>query len=468
MSLNATPSPNRTHIGFFGKRNAGKSSLVNAVTGQELAVVSEVKGTTTDPVQKAMELLPLGPVVVIDTPGIDDEGALGELRVKKTRQVLNKTDVAVLVADGTGAISGAERELLGMFREKGIPFAIAINKADLQEKDEKDMPAKEGLQETEEKSIDVKEGLQETEGESFTVKEGLQETKEKAGAVKGNLQEIDINAFAAKCRRWKELENCPQCISVSAATGYQIRELKEKIAALAAQEEPPRRLVGDLLQPGDSVVLVVPIDKAAPKGRLILPQQQTIRDILDSDAVSIVVKENSLKETLRQFAHPPAMVITDSQVFAKVSADTPPEIPLTSFSILFARQKGDLQAAVQGAAAIGNLQDGDKILISEGCTHHRQCGDIGSEKLPRWLKEHTQKELRITLTSGTEFPENLSGYKLIIHCGGCMLNSREMKYRLTCAQNQGVPMTNYGTAIAYMKGILARSIEVFPDIVFHA
>ena len=468
MSLNATPSPNRTHIGFFGKRNAGKSSLVNAVTGQELAVVSEVKGTTTDPVQKAMELLPLGPVVVIDTPGIDDEGALGELRVKKTRQVLNKTDVAVLVADGTGAISGAERELLGMFREKGIPFAIAINKADLQEKDEKDMPAKEGLQETEEKSIDVKEGLQETEGESFTVKEGLQETKEKAGAVKGNLQEIDINAFAAKCRRWKELENCPQCISVSAATGYQIRELKEKIAALAAQEEPPRRLVGDLLQPGDSVVLVVPIDKAAPKGRLILPQQQTIRDILDSDAVSIVVKENSLKETLRQFAHPPAMVITDSQVFAKVSADTPPEIPLTSFSILFARQKGDLQAAVQGAAAIGNLQDGDKILISEGCTHHRQCGDIGSEKLPRWLKEHTQKELRITLTSGTEFPENLSGYKLIIHCGGCMLNSREMKYRLTCAQNQGVPMTNYGIAIAYMKGILARSIEVFPDIVFHA
>ena len=330
------------------------------------------------------------------------------------------------------------------------------------------MPAKEGLQETEEESIDVKEGLQETEGESFTVKEGLQETKEKAGSVKGNLQEIDINAFAAKCRRWKELENCPQCISVSAATGYQIRELKEKIAALAAQEEPPRRLVGDLLQPGDSVVLVVPIDKAAPKGRLILPQQQTIRDILDSDAVSIVVKENSLKETLRQFAHPPAMVITDSQVFAKVSADTPPEIPLTSFSILFARQKGDLQAAVQGAAAIGNLQDGDKILISEGCTHHRQCGDIGSEKLPRWLKEHTQKELRITLTSGTEFPENLSGYKLIIHCGGCMLNSREMKYRLTCAQNQGVPMTNYGIAIAYMKGILARSIEVFPDIVFHA
>ena len=337
-------------------------------------------------------------------------------------------------------LSGAERELLGMFREKGIPFAIAINKADLQETDGKDMPAK----------------------------EGLQETKEKAGSVKGNLQEIDINAFAAKSKRWKELENCPQCISVSAATGYQIRELKEKIAALAAQEEPPRRLVGDLLQPGDSVVLVVPIDKAAPKGRLILPQQQTIRDILDSDAVSIVVKENSLKETLRQFTHPPAMVITDSQVFAKVSADTPPDIPLTSFSILFARQKGDLQAAVQGAAAIGNLQDGDKILISEGCTHHRQCGDIGSEKLPRWLKEHTQKELRITLTSGTEFPENLSGYKLIIHCGGCMLNSREMKYRLTCAQNQGVPMTNYGTAIAYMKGILARSIEVFPDIVFHA
>lgn len=410
MSLNNTPSANRTHIGFFGKRNAGKSSIVNAVTGQELAVVSEVKGTTTDPVQKAMELLPLGPVVVIDTPGIDDRGALGELRVKKTRQVLNKTDVAVLVVDGTGSISGAERELLGLFREKGIPVVIAVNKADLQ-------------------------GTEGTE-------------------------------ISAKGSGWKEFESYGPCISVSAVTGYQIQELKEKIASLAAQGQPGRRLVGDLLKPGDFVVLVVPIDKAAPKGRLILPQQQTIRDILESDAISIVVKENELKATLQQLGKPPAMVITDSQVFDKANADTPPELPLTSFSILFARQKGDLQGAVQGAAAIGKLQDGDKVLISEGCTHHRQCGDIGSEKLPRWLKGHTQKELKITLTSGTEFPEDLSGYQLVIHCGGCMLNGREMKYRLKCAKDQGIPMTNYGIAIAYLKGILGRSVELFPDIVF--
>lgn len=408
MSLNTTPFANRTHIGFFGKRNAGKSSIVNAVTGQELAVVSEVKGTTTDPVQKAMELLPLGPVVVIDTPGIDDEGALGELRVKKTRQVLNKTDVAVLVVDGTGSMSGAERELLGLFREKEIPFVVAVNKADLQE----------------------------TEGKSVT----------------------------AKGSKWAALGDDAPYLFVSAVTGYQIQELKEKIASLAVKEEPSQRLVGDLLQPGDFVVLVVPIDKAAPKGRLILPQQQTIRDILDSDAISIVVKEDKLKETLQQLGKPPAMVITDSQVFAKVSADTPPELPLTSFSILFARQKGDLKSAVQGAKAIGSLQDGDRVLISEGCTHHRQCGDIGSEKLPRWLKEYTQKELKITLTSGTEFPEDLSEYKLIIHCGGCMLNGREMKYRLSCAKGQGVSMTNYGTAIAYLKGILARSVELFPDI----
>ena len=410
MGLNAAPSANRTHIGFFGKRNAGKSSIVNAVTGQALAVVSEVKGTTTDPVQKAMELLPLGPVVVIDTPGIDDVGALGELRVEKARQALNKTDVAVLVVDGTGCVSDAERELLGLFQEKEIPFVIAVNKADLQDAEGKEI--------------------------------------------------------FAKGSRWEELTGYGPCISVSAVTGYQIQELKGKIASLAAQGEPARRLVGDLLQPGDFVVLVVPIDKAAPKGRLILPQQQAIRDILESDAISIVVKENELKRTLGQLGKPPAMVITDSQVFAKVNADTPPELPLTSFSILFARQKGDLQGAVQGAAAIGNLQDGDKVLISEGCTHHRQCGDIGSEKLPRWLKEHTQKELGIALTSGTEFPEDLSEYKLVIHCGGCMLNGREMKHRLKCAADQGIPMTNYGIAIACMKGILERSVGLFPDIIF--
>lgn len=395
MGLNSTPSSDRIHIGFFGRRNAGKSSVVNAVTGQELAVVSEVKGTTTDPVQKAMELLPMGPVVVIDTPGIDDEGTLGELRVRKTKQILNKTDVAVLIVDGTVGMTQVEQELVKLFQEKKISFVVAFNKVDL-------------------------------------------------------------------CEDPKELEE--NYIWVSAKTGYQIRELKEMIAHLAVTEEPKLRIVGDLIQPTDFVVLVVPIDKAAPKGRLILPQQQTIRDILESDATVIVVKEYELKETLEQLGKKPSLVITDSQVFAKVSADTPREIPLTSFSILFARYKGNLQTVVQGAAAIETLQDGDKVLISEGCTHHRQCDDIGSVKIPRWLKNYTKKQLQIELTSGTEFPDDLSEYKLIIHCGGCMLNEREMKYRLKCAGDQNVPITNYGIAIAYMQGILKRSVEMFPHI----
>ena len=400
MSLNSTPRSDRIHIGFFGKRNAGKSSVVNAVTGQELAVVSEVKGTTTDPVQKAMELLPMGPVVVIDTPGIDDEGALGELRVQKTRQILNKTDVAVLIVDGTGEASEADRELIQLFQEKKIPFLIAVNKAD----------------------------------------ESDEETLEK---------------------RFREYG---RCISVSAKTGFHIPELKEKIAGLAADCPSQNRIVGDLLKPGDTAVLVVPIDKAAPKGRLILPQQQTIRDILESDAAAVVVKEHGLKDTLKSLGKRPAMVITDSQVFGEVSADTPRDIPLTSFSILFARYKGNLQTVVRGAAAIESLQAGDRVLISVGCTHHRQCDDIGSVKIPRWLREYTKKELQIELTSGTEFPEDLSPYRLIIHCGGCMLNEREMKYRLKCAEDQGVPITNYGIAIAYMQGILRRSVELFPQV----
>lgn len=395
MGLNSTPSADRVHIGFFGRRNAGKSSVVNAVTGQELAVVSEVKGTTTDPVQKAMELLPMGPVVIIDTPGIDDEGSLGEQRVRKTKQILNKTDVAVLVVDKTVGMTAVEEELVGIFQEKKIPYVVVYNKQDLSE---------------------------------------------------------------------DSIPNEKYAIEVSAKTGFQIEALKEKIARLAVTEEPKLKIVGDLIKPSDFVVLVVPIDKAAPKGRLILPQQQTIRDILESDATAIVVKEYELRETLEQLGKKPSLVITDSQVFAKVSADTPKDIPLTSFSILFARYKGNLQTVVQGAAAIETLQDGDKVLISEGCTHHRQCDDIGSVKIPRWLKNYTNKELQIELSSGTEFPEDLSGYKLIIHCGGCMLNEREMKYRLKCAEDQKVPITNYGIAIAYMQGILRRSVEIFPHI----
>ena len=404
MSMNQTPASERVHIGFFGRRNAGKSSVMNAVTGQDLAVVSDVRGTTTDPVYKSMELLPLGPVVMMDTPGIDDEGELGSLRVRRSYQVLNKTDAAVLVIDGTAGASGEDRALLDRIRAKGIPFIVAVNKKELAGPD----------------------------------------------AIQGIKKRLDLT----------DDRLCP----VSAATGEGIFELKERIAAVAKREEPERALVRDLLDPSDIVVLVVPIDSAAPKGRLILPQQQTIRDILEADAASVVVKENELKHVLGNFQKKPKMVITDSQVFAQVSKDTPEEIPLTSFSILMARYKGNLKQAVRGVTALDSLSDGDAVLISEGCTHHRQCDDIGTVKIPRWIREYTGKDIRIETTSGTEFPDDLTGYKLIIHCGGCMLNEREMKYRLSCAEDQGVPMTNYGILIAYVKGILKRSVEVFPDI----
>ena len=430
MGMNQTPSADRIHIGFFGRRNAGKSSVVNAVTGQELAVVSEVKGTTTDPVQKAMELLPMGPVVIIDTPGIDDEGTLGELRVRKTRQILNKTDVAVLVVDALEGKQQADEELIALFRGKKIPYLVVYNKKDLLEQ-----APQAGAGETREAEQAPKAGAGETKEAERTPQADAGETKEVG-----------------------------QAIHVSARTGENIRELKERIAALAVTEDSRLRIVGDLISPSDFVVLVVPIDSAAPKGRLILPQQQTIRDILEADATAIVVKEHELRETLAQLGRKPRLVITDSQAFEKVNADTPEDIMLTSFSILFARYKGDLKTVVQGAAAIEELQDGDKVLISEGCTHHRQCDDIGSVKIPRWLRNYTKKELEIQLSSGTEFPEDLSRFKLIIHCGGCMLNEREMKYRQKCALDAGVPITNYGIAIAYMKGILKRSLMPFPDI----
>jgi len=396
MGLNETPSANRVHIGFFGRRNAGKSSIVNAVTGQDLAVVSDIKGTTTDPVYKAMELLPLGPVMIIDTPGIDDEGPLGELRVRKARQVLNKTDVAVLIVDSTIGKTEADDDLIRLFKEKQINYIIVYNKSDL--------------------------------------------LRDAAAAEHQNE------------------------IYVSAKTGHNIWELKERIAKLAVTEEPKLRIVGDLIEPSDFVVLVIPIDKAAPKGRLILPQQQTIRDILEADAAAIVVKEFELRETLAHLGKKPKLVITDSQVFAKVSADVPQDIYLTSFSILFARYKGGLESAVKGAKALDSLRDRDAILISEGCTHHRQCDDIGTVKLPRWIKNYSQKQFRFHFTSGTEYPEDLSEYKLIVHCGGCMVNEREMTYRRKCAEDQGVPMTNYGILIAYMQGILKRSIAMFPHI----
>ena len=394
MSLNDTPSAERVHIGFFGRRNAGKSSVVNAVTGQELSVVSDVKGTTTDPVMKSMELLPMGPVVIIDTPGFDDEGALGELRVKKTKQILNRADCAVLVVDATQGMTPADQELVELFQQKDIPYLIAYNKSDLT-----------------------------------------------AAPVLGE----------------KEL-------AVSAQTGENIQELKERIARLVKTGEDSRRLVGDLLSPGDLVVLVTPIDSAAPKGRLILPQQQTIRDILDAGAAAIVVKETGLKDTLHKLGTKPRMVITDSQAFAQVSRDTPEDIPLTSFSILMARYKGFLDAAVEGVAAIDHLRDGDRVLIAEGCTHHRQCEDIGTVKIPRWLSEYTGKDLQLEHSSGRDFPEDLSPYQLVIHCGGCMLNQREMTYRQKTAGDNGVPFTNYGITIAHLKGILKRSVELFPHL----
>ena len=415
MGLNSTPSANRVHIGFFGRRNAGKSSVVNAVTGQELAVVSDTKGTTTDPVYKSMELLPIGPVMIIDTPGFDDEGALGELRVRKTKQVLNKTDIAVLVVDATEGKKQCDEELIRIFKEKEIPYIIVNNKADL---------------------------LSDEISEKVCQNNVSEQRKAEQNALLSSGKEQ----------------------YVSALTGAGIYELKECIGKLTPNEDMTLKIVGDLLHPGDFVVLVVPIDSAAPKGRLILPQQQTIRDVLEANAAAIVVKESELKQTLEQLGRSPAMVITDSQVFEQVSGVVSEEIPLTSFSILMARYKGYLETAVNGVAAIDRLKDGDKILISEGCTHHRQCDDIGTVKIPRWLKQHTGKELIIETSSGTEFPEDLTSYALVIHCGGCMLNERDVKYRMKCAEDQRVPFTNYGIAIAQMKGILKRSIELFPNL----
>ena len=394
MSLNNTPSGERIHIGFFGRRNAGKSSLVNAVTGQDLAVVSVVKGTTTDPVSKAMELLPLGPVMIIDTPGFDDEGMLGELRIRKTRQVLNKTDIAILVADAAEGLRDCDRQLLALFAEKQIPHLVVFNKSDLLTK----IPA-------------------DTEKE----------------------------------------------IWVSALNGTKIFELKERIAALKPQGEE-KRIVADKLPAGSIALLVVPIDKAAPKGRLILPQQQTIRDILEGGSAALVVRDTELADTLTRLGRPPELVITDSQVFGPVSKIVPEAVPLTSFSILMARYKGLLEEAVRGAAAVADLRDGDTVLIAEGCTHHRQCDDIGTVKIPRLLSARTGKTLNIRICSGTEFPEDLSGIKLVVHCGGCMLNEREVRYRMKCAADQGIPITNYGILLAHLNGILKRSIEIFPEL----
>ena len=394
MSMNQTPAADRVHIGIFGRRNAGKSSLINAITGQELAIVSDVMGTTTDPVYKTMELLPLGPVVIIDTPGLDDEGALGRLRIKKAYQVLNKTDIAILVVDAVQGMTEADLALEQRIRDKGIPYLRVMNQCDR-----------------------------------------LEEVPEEMAGV----------------------------LWVSALKGIRIHELKERIAALVPGDED-KPLVRDLVDPLDLVVLVVPIDKAAPKGRLILPQQQTIRDLLEGGAVSVVARETELSGTLEGLGAAPKLVITDSQAFGRVSRETPEDILLTSFSILMARYKGDLPEAVRGVLALETLQDGDRILISEGCTHHRQCGDIGTVKLPAWIRQYTGKTPVFEFTSGTQFPDDLTGYHMVVHCGGCMLNEREMKYRIKCSADQEVPITNYGILIAYVHGILERSLRPFPQI----
>lgn len=396
MSLNQTPSSERIHIGIFGKRNAGKSSIINAITGQNTALVSEVKGTTTDPVYKAMELLPLGPVVLMDTPGLDDEGSLGELRVQKGLEVLGKTDLALLIIDGTCGMEKEDRELAKKLKERDIPTLIVYNKSDL-------------------------------------------------GAESAHTEEFPV-------------------VFASAFTGEGIPELKERLARLLPEKKQEKHLVADLLEPLDLVVLVVPIDKSAPKGRLILPQQQTIRDILEAGAVSVVVRDTELGEALEALGRKPKLVITDSQVFAQAAARVPKDIRLTSFSILFARYKGNLRQAVEGAQTLKMIEDRDKILISEGCTHHRQCEDIGTVKLPGWIREYTKKEPEFVFTSGGDFPKELGDYKLVIHCGGCMLPEREMQNRLSRAEQEKLPMTNYGILIAYMKGILKRSLEPFPEL----
>ena len=404
MGMNQTPASERVHISFFGKRNAGKSSVINAVTGQDLAIVSSVRGTTTDPVYKTMELLPLGPVMIIDTPGIDDEGELGALRVRKSYQVLNKTDIAILVVDSTTGKGEEELALIHRFHKKGIPYLVVYNKIDL-------------------------------------------------------LSGEEIKDLAMSVR--------PGEVLVSAADGMNIQELKEKIATLKPEDTHKYPLLQDLIEPLDLVILVVPIDKAAPKGRLILPQQQTIRDILERGALSLVVRDTELKSTLDHFLAQggcPKLVVTDSQAFARVSKDVPENITLTSFSILFSRYKGELETQLEGVAALSSIQDDDRILIAEGCTHHRQCGDIGTCKIPNWIRNYTGKKPVFEFTSGTEFPDDVSSYKMVVHCGGCMLNEREMKYRIACCHDQGVPITNYGLLIAQVTGILKRSLGPFPEM----
>ena len=390
-NLNQTPSGERLHIAFLGKRNAGKSSLVNAFTGQNIAIVSDVLGTTTDPVYKAMELLPLGPVQIIDTPGIDDKGELGILRVKKAKQVLNKTDIAIIAVDSTKGITDVESDLIDTVKKKNIPYITVFTKADL-------------------------------------------------------LSDIP-----------KSSDNT---IFVSSETGFNINELKNLVGKISVSEKD-KPLVSDLLNPGDVCVLVVPIDKAAPKGRLILPQQQTIRDILDSGATAFVCRDTELQGTLQKLSAPPEIVITDSQAFSSVSKIVPDSVPLTSFSILMARYKGDLPTVVHGAFSIENIKDGDKILIAEACTHHRQCNDIGTVKLPQMIRKFTNAEPDFHFTSGNEFPEDLSDFKTVVHCGGCMITEREMKYRLSICREQNVPITNYGILIAHINGILKRSVEPF-------
>lgn len=407
MSLNSTPSAERIHIGIFGKRNAGKSSLINGITGQDLAIVSPVEGTTTDPVQKAMELLPLGPVVLIDTPGIDDEGELGALRVKKSYQMLNKCDLAVVVSNICEEFSMEDQKLLNIIEKKKIPCMIVFSQSDRVSKEE------------EEKK--------------------LQEMKHKLRKQPG--------------------EAAPVLLAASAATGYGIREIKEELGKMILQEEHEKKLVRDILAPEKFTVLVVPIDKAAPKGRLILPQQQTIRDILEGGGAAVVVRESELEETFCRMKGQIGLVITDSQVFEQVGKIVPENIPLTSFSILFARYKGELEPLISGVGAVEELKEEDRVLICEGCTHHRQCNDIGTVKIPEWLQKKTGKTLQFSFTSGGEFPQDLSPYRLIIHCGGCMLNAREMKYRIACGEDAGVPITNYGILISYLKGTLERSIR---------
>lgn len=413
MGMNDTPKGERVHIAVFGRRNAGKSSLINSITGQELSIVSDVRGTTTDPVYKAMELLPLGPVMMIDTPGLDDEGELGQLRIEKTRMVLNKADVALVVLDGASMIEkgidkeetdlSVELELLKQIKERELPYKIILNK-----------------------------------------------------------KEVCLDKDKAVAFLKKEL-GAEEVFCVSAKNKDGIHELKEALSVIVQTEDSVRRIVGDLLEPNDFVVLVVPIDSAAPKGRLILPQQQTIRDVLEAGANAIAVRDTELAQTLKSLGKRPKLVITDSQAFERVSKDTPEDILLTSFSILFSRYKGNLAQQVQGAKAVETLEDGDCILMAEGCTHHRQCDDIGTVKLPRWISQYTGKNIVIETSSGTGFPNDLSKYKMVVHCGGCTLNKKEMQYRLGQAKKQGAPIVNYGVMIAYMKGILKRSLEPFGE-----